>query len=53
MLYLERAVLRLDTGDTAGARADIVEATHRLQAPASARSLQRAQAIGRKLNIHV
>ena len=53
VLYLERAVLRLDTGDTAGARADIVEATHRLQAPASAHSLQRAQAIGRKLNIHV
>jgi serine/threonine-protein kinase len=53
VLYLERAALRLDAGDAAGARADVVEAMHRLQAPASARALQRAQAIGRKLNIRV
>jgi tetratricopeptide (TPR) repeat protein len=51
VLYLERAVLRMDAGDTTGARADVVEAMHRLQAPGSARSLRRAIVIGRKLNI--
>ena len=53
LLYVERASLRLDAGDTAGARADLPEAARRLQAPASARALQRAQALGRRLNIHV
>jgi len=50
-LYLERCVLRLDSGDTAGARADIGEAIRRLQAPVHVSSLRRARAIGQKLDV--
>ena len=51
VLYLERATLRRDTGDAAGARSDIADAIHRLQAPAAARSLTRAQKLGRSLDV--
>jgi eukaryotic-like serine/threonine-protein kinase len=51
VLYLERAALRRDSGDTAGARADLADAIRRLQAPADARTLRRAQALGRKLAV--
>jgi serine/threonine-protein kinase len=50
-LYLERATLRRDTGDTAGARSDITDAIRRLQAPADARTLRRAQTVGRSLAV--
>jgi serine/threonine-protein kinase len=50
VLYLERATLRRDIGDTAGARSDVAEAIRRLKAPADARSLNRARALGRALN---
>ena len=51
LLYLERATLRRDTGDAAGARSDVADAIRRLQAPADARALRRAQALGRTLDV--
>jgi serine/threonine-protein kinase len=50
-LYLERATLRRDSGDTAGARSDVADAIRRLQAPADARALKRAQMLGRTLDV--
>jgi serine/threonine-protein kinase len=51
LLYLERATLRRDAGDAAGARGDVAEAMRRLTAPASAQSLERAKALGRTLGV--
>ncbi|HVT33871.1 MAG TPA: tetratricopeptide repeat protein, partial [Rhodanobacteraceae bacterium] len=51
VLYLERATLRHDTGDIAGARRDIADAIRRLQAPADARALKRARTLGRSLDV--
>jgi eukaryotic-like serine/threonine-protein kinase len=53
VLYLERATLRRDAGDTAGARSDIADALRRLNAPADARPLKRARTLGRTLNVRV
>jgi serine/threonine-protein kinase len=50
-LYLERATLRRDTGDAAGARSDVADAILRLQAPADARVLKRAQTLARTLDV--
>jgi serine/threonine-protein kinase len=53
LVYLERATLRRDAGDASGARSDVAEAMRRLTAPANARSLKRAQALGRALDLRV
>ena len=50
-LYLERCALRLDSGDDNGAKADVVDAIRRLQAPDQAPALKRARALGRKLDV--
>ncbi len=51
--YLQRSLLRLDTGDRAGARSDISEAMRRLQGPEWVGELRRARAQAKRLDIRV